>query len=220
MAAADGPGRPLGRYPVIVTSQPRTRTLASTWVALASLIGFVVLVLVVNEQGAVGFDAPVTAFVKSLPVPTDVWQLITAAGGAILVPVGIGLVVALLLLRRWRTALIYGVVLLSASVWTYMVKVTIARERPSGEALVPAPGFSFPSGHTLNGTVTYGLIALLVWRSGLPTWLRWTVVLALAALIVLVGLSRIALGVHYPSDVLGGWLAGLAIVCTVASFTR
>jgi undecaprenyl-diphosphatase len=168
----------------------------------------------------VGFDPPVSAFVKGLPVPTEVWQLITAAGGVVLVPIGIGIVLTLALLRRPRSALIYGVVLLSASVWTYMVKVTIARQRPPGEALVPASGFSFPSGHTLNSTVTYGLIALLVWRSGLPTWLRWAVVLGLAALIVLVGLSRIALGVHYPSDVLGGWLAGLAIVVTVASFIR
>ncbi len=64
------------------------------------------------------------------------------------------------------------------------------------------------------------MIALLVWRSALPVWARRITVVVLVILVVLIGLSRIALGVHYPSDVLGGWLAGLAIVATVATFTR
>ena len=64
------------------------------------------------------------------------------------------------------------------------------------------------------------MIALLVWRSALPVWARRATVIVLALLVGIIGLSRIALGVHYPSDVLGGWLAGLAIVATVATFTR
>ncbi len=99
-----------------------------------------------------------------------------------------------------------------------MVKATIARQRPP-DALIATAGFSFPSGHTLNSTVSYGLIALLIWRSGWPAWLRRASVVGLVVLIILVGLSRIALGAHYPSDVLGGWLAGVAIVATVAALT-
>lgn len=103
--------------------------------------------------------------------------------------------------------------------WTRVVKAYVARIRPPAGALVPAPGFSFPSGHTLNSTVTYGLIALLVWRSDLPAWVRRLTAIALAILIILIGLSRVALGSHYPSDVVGGWLAGIAIVSVVAVLT-
>ena len=190
------------------------------WIALACAIGFAILALIVNEQGAVAFDEPVIGFVKGLPVPTEAWIAITEAGGAILVLISIGIVIALLSMHRPRTALIYGVALAAASAWTYVVKVTIGRLRPPGEALVAASGFSFPSGHSLNSAVTYGLIALLIWRSALPTPARRVTVVVLVILVVLIGLSRIALGVHYPSDVLGGWLAGTAIVATVAAFTR
>ena len=199
---------------------PSLRNDPWTWVGILCAIAFVVLAVVVNEAGAVGFDDPVIAFVKGLPVPTDVWTAITAAGGAILIPIGIGIVVTLLALRRVRTAVIYGMALLGASLATQVIKVSIGRLRPPEGAAVPAPGFSFPSGHTLNGTVTYGLIALLVWRSDLPVWFRRVVAVALGTLVVLIGLSRIALGVHYPSDVVGGWLGGLAIVSVVAVSTK
>jgi undecaprenyl-diphosphatase len=198
----------------------RRRGSPATWVALASLVAFVGLALVVNESGAVAFDDPVGAFVRGLPASTGAWTLITSAGGVVLVPIGIAFVLALLALRRPGTALIDGITLLAASAWTHVMKVEIARERPPGQALIVAPGFSFPSGHALNSTVTYGLIALLVWRSDWPAWVRRVAVAALVALPLLIGASRVALGVHYPSDVAGGWLAGLAIVATVATFTR
>ncbi len=188
------------------------------WLALACALGFALLAVVVNERGAVAFDDPVTAFVKGLPVPTDVWLALTSAGGRLLIPIGIGVVLVLLALHQRRDALTYAIALIGASVWTEVVKVTLARQRPP-DALVTVSGFSFPSGHTLNSTVTYGLVALLVWRSGWPSGLRRAAVVVLIVLIVLIGLSRIALGAHYPSDVLGGWLAGVAIVATVATFT-
>jgi membrane-associated phospholipid phosphatase len=189
------------------------------WLAVAAIVAFAVLGFVVHGQGAVLFDEPVIAFVKGLPISTETWTRVTAAGGAILIPIDVLIVVALLARRRWRLAAIYGLALAGASIWTSLVKITIARVRPAG-SLVVAPGFSFPSGHSLNSTVTYGLIALLVWRTGWPTWLRLAAAIVLAGLPVLIGLSRIALGAHYPTDVLGGWLGGIAIVATVATFTQ
>ena len=68
---------------------------------------------------------------------------------------------------------------IGASLWTSTVKVAIARPRPPGPALAEFSGYSFPSGHTLNSTVTYGLIGLLVWRTRWPRWVRAIVVLCL-----------------------------------------
>ncbi len=199
---------------------PARAPVRSAWLALAAFAGvaFLTLALVVAERGSVGFDEPVGALVKGLPIPEALWLALTWLGGALLVVIGIGLVLAVLAGHRIRDAAIFGVALVGASVWTTVVKVTVARARPP-DALIAAAGFSFPSGHTLNSTVTYGLAAMLVWRSGLTRPLRVAVTIALGVLVVGIGVSRIALGVHYPSDVAGGWLAGLAIVAAVAGAT-
>ncbi len=151
----------------VTDRSPRLRNDPWTWIGLVCAIAFVLLAVVVNERDAVGFDDPVIAFVQGLPVPTDVWLALTAAGAGILIPFGIAVVVTLVLQGRVRTAVIYGSALIGAALWTSVVKVSVGRVRPPEGALVEASGFSFPSGHTLNSTVTYGLIALLVWRSDL-----------------------------------------------------
>jgi undecaprenyl-diphosphatase len=189
-------------------------------VALVCASGFLLLAVVLNGQGAFAFDAPATALVQGLPVPTDAWLVLTHAGGGVLIAIGVGLVLVLLGLRQYRLAVVVAIALIGATLATDHVKDLVSRPRPPGEPLAPTSGYSFPSGHSLLSAVTYGLVALVVWRSRLPTGVRRAVVVALVVLVFLIGLSRIALGAHYPSDVLAGWLAGAAIVATVAAITR
>jgi undecaprenyl-diphosphatase len=200
----------------------RTGRFLDPWVVtgIACAAGFLLLAVLVNGQRALGFDAAVKAAVTGLPIPTDAWLAITALGGVILIPVGVIFVLALLWRRRFRLALIVAVALIGAALGTELFKDVVSRPRPPGDAYAAAEGYSFPSGHTLNSTVTYGLIALVIWRSRLATWARRTSASVLVALPILVGLSRIALGVHYPSDVLAGWLAGVAVVAVVAVLTE
>jgi len=188
--------------------------------AVACAAGFLLLAVVANGQRALNFDATVTAAVTGFGIPTDVWLALTALGGALLVPIGAVFVLTLLLGRRYRLALIVAVALVGAALGTDLFKDVVSRPRPPGDAYASAEGYSFPSGHTLNSTVTYGLIALVVWRSRSARWVRRLGVGVLVTLPILVGLSRIALGVHYPSDVLAGWLAGIAIVSVVAIVSR
>ena len=131
--------------------------------------------------------------------------------------VGVASVLIALLARRPRLALIVAVTLIASTLFTDIVKDYVARPRPPGAILVATAGFSFPSGHALNSTATYGLLAVVIWRTGLPQALRLAAVVAGVTLPILVGLSRIALDVHYPSDVLGGWLAGVAFVALAAT---
>jgi undecaprenyl-diphosphatase len=187
--------------------------------ATACAVAFLVLAVVVSRQGFVGFDEPVIAFVTGLGISSEAWRAVTELGGLVLLPIGAGLVIWLLLARRPVDALVVAVALIGATLFTDAVKDLIARPRPPGPHLAPAPGYSFPSGHTLNSTATYGLVALYTWRSRLSLNARRAACAVLVAIPFLVGLSRIALGVHYPSDVLGGWLAGMAVVFLVAAVT-
>jgi len=187
--------------------------------ATVCAIAFLVLAAVVSRQGSVGFDEPVIGFVAGLGIPTTAWRALTELGGLILVPIGAGLVAWLLWQRRPVDALVVAIALIGANLFTDAVKDLVARPRPPGPHLAPAGGCSFPSGHALNSTATYGLLALYTWRSGLAMNVRRAAGAVLATIPFLVGLSRIALGVHYPSDVLGGWLAGLTVVLLVAALT-
>jgi undecaprenyl-diphosphatase len=190
------------------------------WVGLACALAFLVLATLVVRRGGLAFDEPFAAALQALPIPAWFWEACTFLGGPILVPIGVAFVLAALLTGRVRLALIVAVVLIAATLFTDLVKEYVARPRPPGEPLVSASGYSFPSGHTLNSTATYGLLALVALWSRLPLAIRRAAVIAGVTLPFLVGLSRIALGVHYPTDVLGGWLAGVAFVALAATLIR
>jgi membrane-associated phospholipid phosphatase len=81
-------------------------------------------------------------------------------------------------------------------------------------------GFSFPSGHSMLGMAAWGIAAVVVGRSRLPPGVRLTAVAGVVVLIGLIGLSRVYLGVHYPTDVVAGWLAGGVGVLVFAHLTR
>jgi membrane-associated phospholipid phosphatase len=94
----------------------------------------------------------------------------------------------------------------------YVLKSTVHRSRPQyGAAYLHGHSYSFPSGHTMGSTVCYLLLAhLIASRSGTsPRSRRLTFAIA-GLLVAAIGLSRLYLGVHYPSDVLGGFAAGVA----------
>lgn len=97
--------------------------------------------------------------------------------------------------------------------WALMeeLKAFYRRPRPTLGPLEQVPGFSFPSGHALMGTVFFGLLALVLLKK-MPTRHRPLVVRGTVVFLLLLGLSRLYLGVHYPTDVLAGYAAGLAVL--------
>ena len=89
------------------------------------------------------------------------------------------------------------------------LKLVFQRPRPVGFRLVEESGYSFPSGHSMVAMAFFGLIIYLVWRYERDRRQRLLLSAAFAFLIIMIGLSRIYLGVHYASDVLGGFCASL-----------
>lgn len=90
---------------------------------------------------------------------------------------------------------------------TYLIKFLEARPRP-GAALVAESSFSFPSGHATVAAALYGFIIYFLWKNLKSDFWRWFFLIFGLVLILLIGFSRLYLGVHYLSDVLGGYLVG------------
>lgn len=121
----------------------------------------------------------------------------------------------------WRHGAIGAGVIGGAALAVEIIKTTVARERPEVlDPILVERGFSFPSGHASLSMVAYGILAVLVSRSSLSRGTRRAVVGVVVPLVFLIGLSRVWLGVHYPSDVIAGWVAGATVVVVFASFTR
>jgi undecaprenyl-diphosphatase len=121
----------------------------------------------------------------------------------------------------WRHGAIGAGVIGLAALAVEIIKSTVARERPDIlEPILVEHGFSFPSGHASLSMVAYGILAVLVSRSFLPRGTQLAVFGVVVALVLLIGLSRVWLGVHYPSDVIAGWVAGATVVLVYASLTR
>ena len=98
-----------------------------------------------------------------------------------------------------------GVVVLNQA-----LKLLVHRPRPDGFRLIAETGYSFPSGHSMVAMAFYGLLAWMAWRYERDAFVRWLSVCGFGLVVVLVGISRIYLGVHYASDVIAGFCVSLA----------
>ena len=137
------------------------------------------------------------------------------------------MVLLLFIFKKWRTGLWYGLtVLLGAYFLNGWVKDIYRRVRPEEiEHLIEQGGWAFPSGHAMGGMIVYGGLLFLALRYFKGPALRWTLTIFLGILILLIGLSRVYLGVHYLSDVIGGFSLGftwltLSIAFLGLRFTR
>ena len=109
------------------------------------------------------------------------------------------------------------ILLVAVTAGSEIVKQLVARPRPPGydESTVGVV-YSFPSGHVLEAVTMYGIIAVLVWRSALPTVWRILIPAVFTVIVILVAIARVAVAAHYPSDVLASALGGLGCVAVFA----
>ncbi|WP_199515510.1 phosphatase PAP2 family protein [Nucisporomicrobium flavum] len=131
----------------------------------------------------------------------------------------LGLVVWLLVRRAKRLALWVVVTMVTGGVLGAVLKLLVGRNRPDLlDPVARATGYSFPSGHALNAALAAGVFVLVLLPVVRRRWVLWTGAALVAGL---TGLTRIFLGVHWTSDVVGGWLLGVMVVAaTAVAFTR
>lgn len=178
-----------------------------------ALFGFFFLVNWVFRLDKSGFDFAVFQFVKPYitQMHTSIMEAFTFLGTHIfLIPANLVLIAYFLFVRkhRWYSIKI-PVVSLGSLLMMTGLKHFFSRPRPDNPILTQVSGFSFPSGHAMVSFTFYGLLIYLVHQHIKKSWLKWTLIVLLSMLILIIGASRIYLRVHYATDVLAGYSLGL-----------
>lgn len=175
----------------------------------AMIAGLAAAVMASATVGRLDLAAVGTVHASSAEPFTD-WMLALTALGAthsILLITALALA-ALAAARQWRGALTLALSVATTEMVVALAKNLVSRPRPPAEdAVAHAQGFSFPSGHAAAAMAVYGVLVLLAARS-FNGAARTLVALAGALVVLGVGVSRVYLGVHYPTDVMAGWLTG------------
>lgn len=224
---------PLGRVdpakPAPAGTIPRPPLGAATMRVVVGFVGLIASLLVlgkiaegVRTQEVFALDTWATPFLHGIASPgMDLLMnaLTTMGSSLVLIPIFAVVVAALLMRRRYGAALFLGVASGGALVIDATMKLIFERPRPQLAYAAVLPDYSFPSGHSMNGVVVYVALALILWsvfgrRIGMPA------VLVAAVLALGIGVSRIYLGYHYLTDVMGGFLAGIVWLLVVGAAFR
>lgn len=174
----------------------------------------------VAEGGTKYFDDAVRGFFQTLASPalTSVMYAASFLGSTLFLAIcGIAVFGVIYYLKRRRPAIIFAITTIGAGILIVILKSLFRRARPEPffDAILPA-SFSFPSGHALGSFCFYLVLAAIITAriENRPVkFLTWTTAILM---VLLIGASRIYLGVHYPSDVVAGYAVGLIWVVTIA----
>jgi len=182
--------------------------------AVIVLIAFELLALHMWAAGCALFDNYLRRLIHSFesPVLTRASIILTWLGSTVALPIVVVVAAATLRFYRYgQRAWLPLAAIVLAELTTESTKLIVKRPRPAPWFGAPSDPWSFPSGHSLDSAACYlvcGAALLLLLRS--PIW-RAALALVCLALPVCIGLARIYLGVHWPTDVFAGWLAGACI---------
>lgn len=183
------------------------------WPILLAVL-FTVLGGLIHTEGLRSIDRAIGDFFFGLrndsltPAVKGISELGTTTGFVVVLL--ITLIWTLVFLRNGRYAIWLTVSLIGGWLINKLLKALYTRERPDlWDSLVVPDGYSFPSGNAMISAALFGLIALLLFRSGKAGNRAWAAIVLL--ILLLIGVSRLYLGVHYASDILGGLLAGAVI---------
>lgn len=182
------------------------------WIILfICLIGFLALAEdVFNKEimkgDIIGYKIVSTFLISDFTTP--IAKFITNFGGAVFL---IGLTILLfILIKNKKIGFSIFSNLAIITILNQLLKRILQRPRPTEYRIIEETGYSFPSGHSMVSMAFYGYLIYLTYKYVKNKYLKWSVITILGVLIISIGISRIYLGVHYTSDVLGGFLLSIS----------
>ncbi|MGN7401839.1 phosphatase PAP2 family protein [Cytobacillus praedii] len=189
-------------------------------IGVISLLAFSFMAFFVSANKVVQFDSTIITFVQGFENSslTAVMKFFTFIGDTNSVIVLSILVITFLyaVLKHRVELILFIVAIIGSAVLNQLLKYSFQRARPELHRLIEIESYSFPSGHAMNAFTVYTIISFLLWRHIPSRAGRILLIIISALMIFTIGISRIYLGVHYPSDIIAGYFAsacwlGLAI---------
>lgn len=179
-------------------------------ILLVCMILFFTIIEDVLDNEIWEFDDMVyTAISKTISTPvTAIFKVITNLGGAVgIITVTLGVLIFL----KSNIQKYYVVVnLLIITMSNQILKFIVQRPRPIEHRIIDEGGYSFPSGHSMVSMAFYGFLIYLIYKTVENKYIKWGLCTLLTLLILFIGISRIYLGVHYASDVIGGFCLSIS----------
>ena len=182
------------------------------WIILfICLIGFLAIAEdVFNKEimsgDIIGYKLVSTFLISNFATP--IAKFITNFGGAIFL---ITLTIVLLvLIKNKKIGISIFSNLVIVTILNQLLKAILQRPRPTEYRIVEETGYSFPSGHSMVSMAFYGYLIYLIYKYVKNNYIKWISIVLLSILVCSIGISRIYLGVHYTSDVLGGFLISMS----------
>ncbi|RAW09933.1 phospholipid phosphatase [Paenibacillus taichungensis] len=178
-------------------------------ILLVCFTSFGVDVLSIYNNHIRNFDQSVGSWIQGFETPaiTSLMKLFTDIGGGL--PLIIIILLALFIMYRYLSyhkelGFLIGV-MVGSTVLNACLKFLFHRDRPLIHRIIDAHGYSFPSGHSMSAFSFYGALSFMLWKH-VPTLVGRIILVLISSFLILgIGISRIYLGVHYPSDIIGGY---------------
>ena len=193
-----------------------TEMVLGIFFSIGSSVLFIKLSREVFSEPAFAYDQTVSQIIYSLrnPFLTKIMLIITRLGGGyVLIPAAI-ITIFLIIRKHKEEAFLFSIILAMGLILNTSLKSILQRPRPDIAPLTNETSYSFPSGHAMNSFVFYTTISFYIFRFTRKKKLSIFISFASLLMILLIGFSRVYLGVHYPTDILAGYFAGFAWFAT------
>ena len=184
-------------------------------VCIISFILFLVTVILITNDNKYFDNYIINLFKYNSDILTNIMKIITFLGSALSIILLTVLLIIVVKGKRNKILILINVIV--TTLLNQLLKNVFQRGRPI-DSIIEESGYSFPSGHSMVSMAFYGFLIYLVYKSNIKY--KGLIVGLLSVLIVLIGISRIYLGVHYPTDVIGGFTLSLSYLLLFIDITK
>ncbi len=180
---------------------------------------FIIWTILVITNSLTLFDDKIYQFIIGFQneTLTSIMKVITSFANPLTI-VSLCLISLLSLIWKYKASIYLIIITIISTVFNFLTKNIVLRNRPNHLRLIEETGYSFPSGHAMGSIAFYGFIIFLLSKSKINKNLKIFLSVIISLTIFLIGISRIYVGVHYPSDIIGGFLLGYIILISSIEF--
>lgn len=184
-----------------------------------SLIVFIIVSILVQFNMTDNLDLTIYNFIIGFKNDylTNFLKIITLFGGEYIILI---ITFSFFFLKNKKFFLSIFIDMILIVLFNYFLKLFFLRERTVELMIINETGYSYPSGHSMIAVSFYGFIVYLIWNMNIKKIYKYCLSFLIVLLIILIGVSRIYLGVHFPSDVIGGYSISLCFLISYISLIR